>query len=107
MAKKTTISFSNGERVHVTFNSEGCVEKAEGFNFILWSSNPDNLNNSLIGMHVYELSECLKKHRAVLGAYEGFEEIVVKKVEKFVRKSSKKTISLFNLFKQIKNTCNL
>lgn len=90
MANKTkkTISFSNGENVHVTFDSGGYIIKAEGFSSLLWSTDPDNLDKSLIGTHVYELSEMLKKYGAYVDAYKVFEKDVVKKVKRFAQRLS-------------------
>ncbi len=80
MAKKNK-SFSKGENVHITFNSEGYIVKAKGFSLILWSNDPDNLDESLIGKHAYDLLSMFKEYSANPSAYENFEKNVVNKLK--------------------------
>lgn len=75
MANSKRYAYSRGDNVHVTFDSEGYIIEAKGFGFIMWC-HPDTINKELIGKHIDELAEMIRKYEATPGEYNAFEASV-------------------------------
>lgn len=75
MANNERYRFSRGEDGYVIFDSKGYVLEAKGFGSLMWSTSP-NIDKELVGKHVDELAEMLKKNGAYADAYINFEAIV-------------------------------
>lgn len=53
--------FSQKNNRYVTFDSKGYIVEAKGFGLLMWSTST-NIDKDLIGKHVDELAEMLKKY---------------------------------------------
>ena len=74
--KSKKYSFCCGENIRIAFNSDGNVVKACGFSFILWAPiglEVEDVDKSLIGKHVDEVADILKKYTTNHKIYENFE----------------------------------
>ena len=87
MANNIKYRFTNGENISIAFDSKGYIIEAKGFSFLLWSSNP-NIDKSLIGKHVDELSDMLKKKGAYSDVYPNFETQVHIELLKMIQNAS-------------------
>ena len=72
-SKSKKYSFSCGKNIRITFNSDGNVVKVCGFSFILWAPIGLDPDKSLIGKHVDEIADILKKYSTNHKIYENFE----------------------------------
>lgn len=61
MANNTQYRFSRGKDGYVVFDSKGYIIEAKGFGSLMWSTSL-NIDNDLVGKHVDELAEMLKKY---------------------------------------------
>lgn len=52
-------SAGNITKASITFDSKGYILSADGFSFIMWGSG--DVNQALVGRHIDELAEMLKK----------------------------------------------
>ena len=85
--------FSRGNSGYVTFDEKGYVVEAKGFSGLIWTSSL-NADKEIVGMHVDELAELLRKQEAIQNLYIEFELRVhiplLKEMLKNRRKSSEK-----------------
>ena len=72
MANNKTYKFNRGEEIYVIFDTNGYVVDAKGFSSLIWTSDI-NLDKNIIGLHVNELAEMLKKNSANRREYINFE----------------------------------
>ena len=59
MENKKEYKYSCGKDVNVAFDENGYITKAQGFQRIMWASN--TIDKDLIGKHIDELADMLKK----------------------------------------------
>ncbi len=74
MANNLNYRFSrgeDGEDGYVTFDSKGYIIEAKGFGSLMWNSG--TIDEDLIGKHVDELAEMLRKYGASREVYPDFE----------------------------------
>lgn len=72
MANNTQYRFSRGKDGYVTFDSKGYIVEAKGFGSLMWTSS-SNIDKDLVGKHVDELAEMLKKNGSSRDVYPNFE----------------------------------
>ncbi len=72
MANNTQYRFTRGEDGYITFDSKGYIIEAKGFGCLMWSTN-QNIDKDLVGKHVDELAEMLKKNGINRNVYLDFE----------------------------------
>jgi len=74
MANNTQYRFSSDRKdLYITFDANGYIVEAKGFESLMWSKfNPD-IDKELIGKHVDELSEMLEKNAVDRNQYLEFE----------------------------------
>lgn len=53
--------FKRGKDGYVIFDSDGYIVEAKGFGSLIWSSY-ENIDKHLVGKHVDELAQMLKKY---------------------------------------------
>jgi len=75
MANNAKYRFSRGDEEYIAFDSNGYIVEAKGFGGLIWSTSI-NLDKELIGKHVDELAEMLKKMGVSTNEYLKFEETV-------------------------------
>ena len=88
MANNSQYRYSRGKDGYVIFDPKGYIVEAKGFGSLMWSSSVD-IDKDLVGKHVDELAEMLKKNQAYSNVYLNFETQVH-----------------LNLFKQMLQTSN-
>ena len=71
MANSKRYRFSGGNGISIVFDSKGYIVEAKGFGLIIWSTT--NIDKELIGKHIDELAEMLKKNGTSKEAYLNFE----------------------------------
>ena len=86
---KQTYKFSRGEEGHIVFDLNGYVIEAKGFGFLIWSSSL-SIDKDIIGKHVDEVAEFLKKNGKSKEEYLKFETYVHLELLKEMLKNSKK-----------------
>ena len=62
----------NDHKVKIKVSRDGYIMAAKGLSLIMWSVNPDNINNEVIGLHVSKFAEILKENEAYPGNYDSF-----------------------------------
>lgn len=67
--------FTRGNDGYITFDSNGCILNAKGFSFLMWCDVPD-IDKELVGKHVDELAEMLRKKGINKNIYLEFETYV-------------------------------
>jgi hypothetical protein len=72
MANNKQYKFLRGKDGYVIFDSNGYIVEAKGFGSLMWSSSP-NIDKDLVGKHIDELAEMLKKNGADCDVYLNFE----------------------------------
>ena len=72
MADNHQYRFSRGKDSYIVFDSRGYVVEAKGFGNIMWSSDL-NIDKELVGKHVDELAELIKKNGISYNEYLEFE----------------------------------
>lgn len=72
MANNTQYRFSRGKDGYVVFDSNGYIVEAKGFGSLMWSTSL-NIDKDLVGKHVDELAEMLKKNGSSRDVYPNFE----------------------------------
>lgn len=72
MENNTQYRFSRGKDGYVTFDSKGYIVEAKGFGSLMWTSS-SNIDKDLVGKHVDELAEMLKKNGSSRDVYPNFE----------------------------------
>ncbi len=72
---KEEYGFSNGP-VHVVFDKNGFILDAKNFRRMIWWRVDEDIDKILIGKHISELSEILKKNCAYRETYMGFQKDV-------------------------------
>jgi len=72
MAKIPEYRFSRGDDGYITFDSNGYIREAKGFASLMWTSNA-NIDKELVGKHVEELAEMLKRNGTSRDVYLEFE----------------------------------
>ncbi|MBE5821333.1 MAG: hypothetical protein E7311_01945 [Clostridiales bacterium] len=75
MANNPKYRFSRGEDGYIIFDSKGYIVEAKGFSSLMWSSNL-KIDEELVGKHVDELAEMLKKNGKSRDEYFRFEAYV-------------------------------
>ena len=71
MANNTQYRFTRGEDGYITFDSKGYIVEAKGVGSMMWSSS--TIDKDLVGKHVDELAEMLKKNGINRNVYLEFE----------------------------------
>ena len=72
MVNNNQYQFSRGKDGYVIFDSKGYIIEAEGFGYLMWTYS-QNIDKDLVGKHVDELAEMLKKHGISPDVYLNFE----------------------------------
>lgn len=85
MANNQNYRFTRGKEGYVTFDSKGYIVEAKGFGSLMWS--PITVDKDLIGKHVDELAEMIKKYGDD-EAYHNFEMQVHIELLKWMLKNS-------------------
>ena len=86
----------------ITVLENGIIEKAEnmhGMNGIMWGT--ENLENELVGMHIIDFAELLKKYAISENIYYGFiKDVILPDYQKYIDNEK----DLKNKIKKINNT---
>lgn len=72
MASKAHYRFSRSKYEYIAFDSKGYIVEAKGFDHLIWILSHDT-DKELIGKHVDELADLLKKNGINCNVYLDFE----------------------------------
>lgn len=89
MLREKEYKYRYGEYVHITFDKNGYITEAKGFDTIVWDYDV-KINETLIGKTVDELAEILKERCITREIYLEFEATIHVEVLKNMLKNTAK-----------------